>query len=99
VGAILSEQHLIRLRKPALNLSRADLQVDGGHIPIKSKLNAALKLYRIVYRPESLQVVDQHHREISTNPVCSQPKMTVRNNEELRAAAHQQGMKTQLSQR
>jgi len=66
--------------------------VDGGHIPIQSELNA-LKLYPIVYRPES-QVVDQHHREIINKSCVLSAKDD--NLETMKSyvlnAAHQQGM-------
>jgi len=51
-------------------------QVDGGHIPIQARAKRSFEaLSAIVYRPESLQVVDQHHREIINKSVLS-AKMT-----------------------
>lgn len=67
VGAILSAQHLIppvegACAQPAKELI---LQVDGGHIPIQDKAKRSFEaLSAIVYRPESIKVVDQYHREI-----------------------------------
>jgi len=79
VGAILSEQHLI----PPADESRAQpaqeliLQIDGGHIPIQDKGKRSFEaLSAVVYRPESLQVVDQHHREIANKTCAIEPKMT-----------------------
>lgn len=47
------------------------LQVDGGHIPIQDKTKRSFEaLSAIVYRPESLKQVDQHHREI-INKSCA----------------------------
>jgi hypothetical protein len=41
------------------------IQVDGGHIPIQEKDKRSFEaLSAIVYRPEHLQAVDQHHRQI-----------------------------------
>ena len=41
------------------------LQVDGGHIPIQEKDKRSFEaLSAIVYRPEHLQAVDHHHRQI-----------------------------------
>ena len=67
VGAILSEQHLIPPVKGACVQPAKELilQVDGGHIPTQDPDKRSFEaLSAIVYRPESLQVVDQHHREI-----------------------------------
>jgi hypothetical protein len=41
------------------------IQVDGGHIPIQEKGQRSFEaLAAIVYRPEALQAVDPHHRQI-----------------------------------
>ena len=97
VGAILSEQHLISpvesgCSQPALDLI---LQVDGGHIPIQERAKRSFEaLSAVVYRPSSLKVVDQHHREI-TNKSC----VLSAKDDELETmkryvfnAVHQQGM-------
>lgn len=97
VGAILSEQHLVPpvaevCAQPAKELI---LQVDGGHIPIQARAKRSFEaLSAIVYRPESLQVVDQHHREI-INKSCvlsaKDDKLETMKSYVLNAA-HQQGM-------
>jgi len=99
-GAILSEQHLIprlSLRSTAQELI---LQVDGGHIPIQEQAKRSFEALAIVYRPQSLQVVDQHHRNYQ-QIYCSQPWQLETMNSYVLNAAHQQGMnqRTQLSQR
>lgn len=41
------------------------IQVDGGHIPIQDKEKRSFEaLSAVVYRPENIQQVDKHHREI-----------------------------------
>jgi hypothetical protein len=52
---------------PALDLI---VQVDGGHIPIQDKNKRSFEaLSAVVYRPENLQVVDKHHRQL-VNKTC-----------------------------
>ena len=73
MGAILSEQHLISPVEAACAQPAEELiiQVDGGHIPIKERAQRSFEaLSAIVYRPETLKVVDQHHREI-VNKSCA----------------------------
>lgn len=67
VGAILAEQN----RTPPSDEAWIDpapeliLQVDGGRIPTRNKAQRSFEaLSAIVYRPESVQQVDQYHREI-----------------------------------
>ncbi len=67
VGAVLAQENL----KPATVLEDASsapeviLQVDGGHIPTKDKDKRSFEaLSAVAYRPENIQRVDQHHREI-----------------------------------
>ena len=51
----------------ALPVPAQDLvvQVDGGHIPIKDPDQRSFEaLSGVVYRPSSIEVVDQHHRQI-----------------------------------
>lgn len=73
VGETLSAQHLMAppaeaCAHPAPALI---LQIDGGHIPIKDKGKRGFEaLSAIVYRPESVQEVDRHHREI-VNKSCA----------------------------
>jgi hypothetical protein len=67
VGAVLSEHNGLspspeECAAPAQDLI---LQVDGGHIPTQEKDKRSFEaLAAIVYRPEALQAVDQHHRQI-----------------------------------
>lgn len=47
------------------------VQVDGGHIPTKDTEKRSFEaLAAIVYRPSSIEVVDEHHRQIS-NKSCA----------------------------
>ena len=42
------------------------VQIDGGHIPTKEKGKRSFEaLSGVVYRPSSIDVIDQHHRRIS----------------------------------
>ena len=67
VGEVISEQNcqpplLAECAPPAKDLI---VQVDGGHIPIQEKNKRSFEaLAAIVYRPENLQVVDKHHRQL-----------------------------------
>jgi hypothetical protein len=97
VGAILSQQHLIPPVESACAQPTQELilQVDGGHIPLQERAKRSFEaLSAIVYRPESLQVVDQHHREI-LNKSCvlsaKDDKLETMNSYVFNAA-HQQGM-------
>jgi len=97
VGAILSEQHLIPPLEEACAQPAKQLivQVDGGHIPIQERAKRSFEaLSAIAYRPESLQVVDQHHRQI-INKSCvlsaKDDKLETMKSYVLNAA-HQQGM-------
>jgi len=46
------------------------VQVDGGHIPTKDKEKRSFEaLSGIVYRPSAIEVVDNHHRQI-TDKTC-----------------------------
>lgn len=67
VGAILAEQNRTPPSEEAWIEPAPELilQVDGGHIPTRNKAQRSLEaLSAIVYRPESVQQVDQFHREI-----------------------------------
>jgi len=97
VGAILSEQHLIPSVESACTQPAQELilQVDGGHIPIQERTKRSFEaLSAIVYRPESLLEVDQHHREISDKSCALAAKddglETMKRY--VLNAAHQQGM-------
>jgi len=67
--------------------------VDGGHIPIH-ELNAALKYPLLSIALKVSRSLTNITEKSSTNPVCSQPKMT--SSETMKSyvlnAAHQQGM-------
>jgi len=67
VGAVLSEHNQLvptaeECAAPAQDLL---IQVDGEHIPIQEQDKRSFEaLSTIVYRPEHLQAVDHHHRQI-----------------------------------
>ena len=67
VGAVLSEHHGLspspaECAAPAQDLI---LQVDGGHIPTQEQDKRSCEaLAAMVYRPEALQAVAHHHRQI-----------------------------------
>jgi hypothetical protein len=67
VGRLLAEQNgsppaAQECASPARDLI---VQVDGGHIPIQEKDQRSFEaLAAVVYRPEAIQTVDNHHREI-----------------------------------
>jgi len=94
VGAILSEQHLFpgwgSLRSTR---SRADPTGGWRTYSDPKQLNAALKLYPLL--SIALKVsrsLTNITEKSSTNPVCSQPKMTETMKSYVLNAAHQQGM-------
>ena len=67
VGAVLAAQNALppSAAECAAPASDVIIQVDGGHIPIQEKGKRSFEaLSAIVYRPEHLQAVDQHHRRI-----------------------------------
>jgi hypothetical protein len=67
VGAVLSEHNGLSPAPEECAAPAQDLiiQVDGGHIPIQEKDKRSFEaLAAIVYRPEHLQAVDRHHRQI-----------------------------------
>ena len=67
VGAVLAEHNHLAPAAEVCAAPAQDLiiQVDGGHIPIQEKDKRSLEaLSAIVYRPEHLQEVDRHHRQI-----------------------------------
>ena len=68
VGAVLAEEHL----KPPTHKECAPpaheliVQVDGGHIATKEKTTRSFEaLAAVIYRPESLRTLDQHHGKIA----------------------------------
>ena len=67
VGAVLSEHNGLSPSPEECAAPTQDLiiQVDGGHIPTQEKDKRSFEaLAAIVYRPEAIQAVDQHHRQI-----------------------------------
>jgi hypothetical protein len=77
VGAALSQENL----KPSTvvedgsSASEVILQVDGGHIPIKDQDKRSFEaLSAVAYRPENIQRVDKHHREIERKSVALSAK-------------------------
>jgi len=69
VGAVLAEENL----KPPTQKDCAPpaheliVQVDGGHIATKEKTKRSFEaLSAVIYRPESLRTIDQHHGEIAS---------------------------------
>jgi len=67
VGAVLAEHSSLAPSPEECAAPAPDLilQVDGGHIPIQEKDKRSFEaLAAIVYRPEQLQAVDAHHRQI-----------------------------------
>lgn len=67
VGAVLAQENLTppAPEECAPPTPEAIVQIDGGHIPIKDKDKRSFEaLSAVVYRPEHLRTIDQHHREI-----------------------------------
>ena len=67
VGAVLSEHHGLSPSPAECAAPAQDLiiQVDGGHIPTQEKDKRSFEaLAAMVYRPEALQAVAHHHRQI-----------------------------------
>src|SRR5215471_12051525 len=67
VGAVLSEHNGLPPAPEECAAPAHDLiiQVDGGHIPIQEKDKRSFEaLATMVYRPEQIQAVDAHHRQI-----------------------------------
>ena len=71
VGAVLAEHNHLAPAAEECAAPAQDmiLQVDGGHIPMQEKDKRSFEaLSAIVYRPEHLQDVDRHHRQIMEKP-------------------------------
>lgn len=72
VGALLSEENLLppaadECTPPTKTLI---VQVDGGHIPVQEKDKRSFEaLSAVAYRPDSIQEIDKHHRQI-VNKTC-----------------------------
>ncbi|MEO1387386.1 MAG: ISKra4 family transposase [Cyanobacteria bacterium J06634_6] len=67
VGAVLTEENLQPPSQQECVSPSSELivQVDGGHIPTKDKGKRSFEaLSAVVYRPDSIRTLDQHHREI-----------------------------------
>jgi hypothetical protein len=67
VGAVLSEHNGVSPAPEECAAPAQDLiiQVDGGHIPTQEKDKRSFEaLAAIVYRPEAIQAVDHHRRQI-----------------------------------
>ena len=73
VGAELAQENLqpIKAVNDTASASEVIIQIDGGHIPIKDKDKRSFEaLSAIVYHPENIRTVDQHHRLIE-NKSCA----------------------------
>ena len=73
VGEALAEANLKPPAKQDCATPTGDLivQIDGEHIPTKDKDKRSFEaLSAMVYRPESIRIIDQHHREIE-NKSCA----------------------------
>jgi hypothetical protein len=97
VGAVLAEQNALppSAEECAAPASDVIIQVDGGHIPIQEKDKRSFEaLAAIVYRPENLQAVDQHHRQImeKTCVISALDDQLHTIKTSLIHAAHKQGM-------
>jgi len=67
VGEVLSEQNHIPPTASECAAPAKDLivQVDGGHIPVQDQTRRSFEaLSAVVYRPENLQQIDRHHRQL-----------------------------------
>ena len=67
VGAVLAEENLNAPAAKACAPAAQQLivQIDGGHIPIKAKDQRSFEaLAAIIYRPETIRILDHHHRKI-----------------------------------
>ena len=68
VGAVLATENYLVPRESECATAATELiiQVDGGHIPIKEKNQRSFEaLAAIIYRPENLETIDEHHRQIT----------------------------------
>jgi hypothetical protein len=68
VGAVLGEENLKPPTQKACAPPAKELivQVDGGHIATKEKTTRSFEaLSAVIYRPESLRTLDQHHGKIA----------------------------------
>jgi hypothetical protein len=97
VGAVLAEHNQRAPAAAECPVPAQDLiiQVDGGHIPIQEKDKRSFEaLAAIVYRPEQLQAVDHHHRQImeKTCVISAMDDDLHTMKAYLLTAAHKQGM-------
>ena len=73
VGGVIAAENLIPISTDACAPASAELliQLDGGHIPIQDKNKRSFEaLSGIVYRPESIEQIDEQHRHI-TDKSCA----------------------------
>ncbi|MEM9155161.1 MAG: ISKra4 family transposase [Cyanobacteria bacterium P01_F01_bin.33] len=69
VGEVLAAENLKPPAAEECASPAAELivQVDGGHVPVKDKEKRSFEaLSAVVYRPETIRIVDRHHREIES---------------------------------
>jgi hypothetical protein len=97
VGAVLADQNALppSAEECAAPASDVIIHVDGGHIPIQEKDKRSFEaLSAIVYRPENLHAVDQHHRQIveKTCVISALDDQLHTIKTSLIHAAHKQGM-------
>jgi hypothetical protein len=67
VGAVLANENLrpVVQDECASPTQEVIVQVDGGHLPIQETGKRSFEaLCAVVYRPENIQQIDNHHREI-----------------------------------
>jgi hypothetical protein len=67
VGEVLASENLLPPDKKDCAPPAAELivQVDGGHIPLKDQDKRSFEaLSAVIYSPQSIRTIDQHHREI-----------------------------------
>jgi predicted ArsR family transcriptional regulator len=73
VGAVLAKENLKPIAKDdcAAPAEEVIVQIDGGHLPTQEKNKRSFEaLSAVVYRPESIREIDNHHREIE-NKSCA----------------------------
>ena len=69
VGAVLAEENLQSppVEECASPAGELIVQIDGGHIPTKDRDKRSFEaLSAVIYRPESIEVVDRNHRRIES---------------------------------
>ena len=69
VGEVISQDNLKlpTAKDCALPADELIVQIDGGHIPIKDKDKRSFEaLSAVVYHPENIRAIDQHHQQIES---------------------------------